>query len=262
MALSGLTWGDADRQVVQAINQEPERFLAFLRGFEIERDHMTEYVKNRLSSGHYCGIGELFINGHGRTIAGDSPGLMELYRLAAEFQVPVLIHWTIGSLSEKEPGTKPSYQQLKKALGTNPKTLFILAHCGKGPPPLRQNFEDILDYLLKQYKNLHLDISGLQDDLFADDGTTTTFGKLLMRLIEKYPHQFMLGFDLGEPGALFSEASATIKLFRKFLSLLPIEVARKIAGENAQRVLCPGRLMNLEKKQPHLSPTPMLHPAP
>ena len=217
---------------------------------DIIRGTSNEYIRNRLSTGEYNGIGELFINGHGRNIPGDGPELMELYRTAAKFQVPVLVHWTIGSLSEKEPSTKICYQQLKKALWENPQTAFILAHCGKGPPPLRQNFEGILDYLLKQYKNLFLDISGLQDDLFADDGTLSAFGGLLTRLMEKYPNQFMLGFDLGEPSNLLSEADATVKVFRKFLSMIPMNVAKKIAGENAQRVLCPSRLMNLEKKKP------------
>jgi|GEM_PF-3481652 len=233
MALSGLTGADADQQSLEAASREPKRFLAFLRGFELDREHVNRYVRNCLVRGKYHGIGELFINGHGRCIPGDAPPLMEVYRTAGEFQVPVLFHWTIGSLNPAEFGSKEGFQQLKRVLEDNCATTFILAHCGKGPSPLRKNFPAILDYLLNRYKNLFMDISGLHDDLFSDEGELSEFGKCLVCLIEKYSDRFMLGFDVGEPGNLLSHADQVVRIYRKFLSSFSRKTAEKLAGRNS-----------------------------
>jgi len=248
MAVSGLTESDPDQVALEAARKYPDRFLAFLRDFHTDWESSVDYVKTRLTNEKFNGIGELFINGHGRRIAGDNPVLMKIYRVAAQFRVPVLCHWTICSLNEKEPGTKAIFQQLERALAQNPKTDFILANCGTGPQPLRKNFPQILDYLLKQYKNLFMDLSGHQDELFDNQGNLSDFGKVLAKLCKNYPDRFILAFDLGDPGTLFFQADSVARTYRKFLSLFPRNIAQKIGNENAQRLLNPTRLRSIEKK--------------
>lgn len=240
--VSGLARDGSDREVAGAGWNEPDRIMPFLRGFELDRGYSIDYVRNRLASGRFKGIGELFINGHGRRVAGDNPVLMEIYRLAAEYQVPVLIHWTIGSENPREAGTREGYQQLKRALALNASTTFILAHCGKGPPPCRPTFGAILEHLLTRYPNLCLDLSGIQPDLVTPEDTLTELGETVFRLMDKFPTRFLLGFDLVEPANPATQADLTIRRYRELLVGLSRGHAELIGRTNALNLF--GRCRN------------------
>ncbi|MCX8043402.1 MAG: hypothetical protein N3B18_04665, partial [Desulfobacterota bacterium] len=93
-----------DDKIEQAYNEYPDLFIPFLRGFDLQDTAAPSYVREKLAQKKFKGIGELIINGHGIAIAADNKVLMEIYRIAGECAVPVLIHMTIGSNSENEPG--------------------------------------------------------------------------------------------------------------------------------------------------------------
>jgi hypothetical protein len=248
MGLSGLTGSQADEQALQAERVFPDHFFLFLRGFDPTWDHAPDYVKGRLSTGEYSGIGELFIHGHGRRIDGDHPVLMKIYRLAAEYRVPVLMHWTFGSMSERERGTSAVFRSLRHAVQQNPQTRFILAHCGLGPLPTRPDYVAAANQLLFDFPHLSFDISDLHDRLFTGRGDLSDFGFELQDMMRKHPNQFLTGFDIGEPGSLKQQAEQSITAIRAFLGTLPKNLARKVARENAVALLAPAIKNNQQLK--------------
>ncbi|RCK79340.1 MAG: putative 5-oxo-L-prolinase [Candidatus Ozemobacter sibiricus] len=252
MGVSALVWHDADQLVAGAGFAEPDRFFPFLRGFDLERNTSIDYVRNRLATGRFKGIGELFINGHGHRTPGDHPVLMEIYRLAGEYRVPVLLHWTIGSRAEREAGTREGFQALKRVLAAHPATTFILAHLGRGPAPHRENHFAVLEHLLHRYRNLRLDLAGLHRDLYDGEGRLTPFASALLDLIKRFPRRFLLGLDLGEPGSLAREADATVAAWRRFLVYLPSEVAAAVGRTNALQIFGACRHPDLERVRPPL----------
>ncbi len=252
MGVSALVWHDADRLVAGAGFAEPDRFFPFLRGFELDRGTSIDYVRNRLATGRFKGIGELFVNGHGHHTPGDHPVLMEIYRLAGEYRVPVLLHWTIGSRAEREAGTREGFQALKRVLGAHPGTTFILAHLGRGPAPHRENHFAVLDHLLQRYRNLRVDLAGLHRDLYDAEGRLSRFGNELLELIKRFPRRFLLGLDLGEPGSLAGEADATVSAWRRFLVYLPYEAAEAVGRTNALHLFGACRHPDLERARPPL----------
>lgn len=237
MALSGLVWKEPDRHVLEAVVKDPDRFVAFLRGFEPDREYSIDYVQNQLATGKFKGIGELFINGHGRRVPGDHPVLRVIYQLAAEYRVPVLLHWTIGSVNPAERGTREDYQALKRVLRENPATAFILAHCGLGPRPFRPVFPQVLAHLLSKYPNLYLDLSGLHEELLDAQDRKTELGKALFALMAKHPSRFLGGFDFGETAANPAQAASVIRKLWLFVCGLTPEKAVKVIRGNALQML-------------------------
>lgn len=240
MAISGITLGESDEGVRRAGIVYPDRLLPFLRDFDPVAETSVAYVKNRLASGWYRGVGEIFLNGHGRSVRADHPVLQRIYEIAAERRVPVLLHLTIGSAGVEEPATTEQVRQLASVLSRNPKTMFILGHCGAGPLPRHPQFMMQLRYLLTRYPNLSLDISRLESEFFADDGRRSTIGTELLRLMIRFPHAFLVGFDLGDHWADRPAAARHIALFRLFLADLPPDVQRRVAVENAQAIFSRG----------------------
>ncbi|MBF0498981.1 MAG: amidohydrolase family protein [Candidatus Riflebacteria bacterium] len=237
MCLSGLPGGDGDRWVAPSAWENPEWVRPFLMNFDPEANESVLYVHNQLNTGCFQGVGELFINGHGRRVHGDNPVLMSIYRLAADARVPVLFHWTLGSTEAKEQGTKADFQALKRVLSLNPDVIFVLAHCALGPSPRRRDYDRILDYLLTKFSNLYTDISGIHKELFDKDGSISQLGIMLAELIEKHPSRFLLGFDLSDSRFRPEECDATIRIYRKFLMFLGTRNAELVARKNALMIL-------------------------
>ena len=255
MGISGLTGASADEQVLKAETLFPGQFYLFLRGFDPTWDHAPDYVKSWLATGKYHGIGELFIHGHGRRLEGDHPVLRQIYSLAADFQVPVLMHWTFGSMSERERGTTAVFRRLRRVLNLHPRTRFILAHCGLGPPPTRPDYAAAANQLLFDFPHLSFDISDLHERLFTERGDLSDFAFDLQDMIRKHPQQFLTGFDIGEPGSLRGQADRAVDAVKMFLATLPRSLARKVAQENARALFAPGitnnRRVQAAKKRFH-----------
>jgi len=240
MALSGLVWSDGDT-LGASTRYRWDGFLPFLRDFDPLRGESVDYVYHHLRSGLYKGVGELFINGHGRRLPGDHPVLMEIYRVAGSFEVPVLVHWTLGSTSDQEPGTRDAFRQLKRVLRDCASTTFILAHGGLGPPPHRPDYPKILEHLLRRYPNLRLDLSGLHDTWFTAEGEVTSWGRQILMLAHRFPDRLLLGFDLSRPGEIGPEADATARLQRAFLARMTTQEAEAVGRRNALAIFgrCP-----------------------
>lgn len=217
--------------------QRPDAIIPFLRGFPLSVPESEDYVRKNLDSGTFRGVGELIITGHGTALRGDGEIPMAIFRIAGEYKAPVLVHWTIGSNNRDELGQPVNLQQLLNALRGNRSTTFILAHCGAGPPPQKDNFGRMLDALLKDNSNLYMDIAGMHDLLMTPDFKPTELGTTILSVMRRYPDRFLVGFDVGDDEHPFNTKFDYARVYSAFLSHLTRAAAKKAAFRNAEKIL-------------------------
>lgn len=224
-----------DLKIIEAAKNN-SHFIPFLRGFELTDMQSLNYVRQMLEKNIFKGIGELLVNGHGIRLGADSPFMMELYKLAAQYQIPVLIHFTFGSMSKNEPGGEMQLNQLKNALAQHPATTIIVAHCGAGPKPQHNNYQQYLETLLANYPNLYLDLAGMHIDLYEKD-VLTPLGETIIHIIKKYPDRFLLGFDFDDIMFPYEKGTEILKYYKKFLANFDLATAQQVAYTNAKQLL-------------------------
>ena len=133
-----------------------------------------------LAGGLYHGIGELHLIG-GFTPAWNSPVITDLAQLAAEFDVPILIHTEIS---------RPDY--MKNLCQAHSQTRFVWAHAGAILPP------DQVGQILETCANVWAELAARDPWRFVGNPITDRQRTLLpawRQLIEAYPDRFMLGSD-------------------------------------------------------------------
>ncbi len=166
--------------------------------------------------------------------------------LATRFQVPMIIH------AEGEPKVVAGMEHVLKSY---PNAAVIWAHnCGRQPA-------EAIKRLLKDYPNLYCDLGGMTYTRSFGYGTSWprktpwTFpiengrGRLLpemKELFERFPDRFMVGMDVYFYGA-YQYFPERVQRFRQLLSDLSAATARKLAYENAERVL---KLPPVPRQQP------------
>jgi predicted TIM-barrel fold metal-dependent hydrolase len=204
-------------------------------------------VETKLRAGGFFGLGEIVLRYHGHFEPGanccpevdrpaDSPLMFRIADMATRYQVPMLIH------AEGEPHVVAGMERVLKSY---PNATVIWAHnCG------RQSAEAIRR-LLGDHSNLYCDLGGMTHTRPFGYGTSwprgtpwtfpieTGYGRLhteMKELFERFPDRFMVGMDVyfNEAYRFFPER---VHRFRQLLSELPAETARKLAYENAERVL-------------------------
>ena len=226
---------DLDDKIISA-SEKIDNIIPFLRGFLLTEQKSVQYVSQRLGTNKFKGIGELIVNGHGTRLGADSPIMMDIYSLAGQYKVPVLIHFTFGSTNVNEPGGDEQVNQLKKALSQNPNTTIIVAHCGAGPAPHTSNYKDNLEMLLTNYPNLYFDIAGMHIDLYQNN-TLTPLAEIIIDVIKKYPDRFLVGFDFDDIMYPYENGTEIIQYYENFLDNFEITVSQKVAYDNAKKVL-------------------------
>lgn len=222
---------------LRAKPQIQKRLHPFASGFNGNDKTSGQYFRLLLSSypGVFQGIGEIF--GHhdslGHMIPGISPnstsqGYKMLYKLAAKYHMPVLIHNNISTWSQAD---KNRYLgEMEETLKEYPNTTFIWAHAGISRYLYVRNLAPVFDRLLATYPNLDVDISW-----FVWEGLIYKDQKLDLQwkeLILKYPTRFMIGSDFV---GTFKDAPAYAAEIHKYdilFSQLPFETARKVAHDN------------------------------
>ncbi len=144
--------------------------------------------------------------------SGDTPranneAMTRIYHLAAERDLPVLLHSNITSKRERNP---LYLAEIEEPLRNHPHTRFIWAHAGSSMEIHRHQTQ--MDFLLPvltrlagglpQPCNVDLSWSVLQPYLLDDKGVPR---KAWVALVERYPEPFMLGSDVvgrfGSPGS-------------------------------------------------------------
>lgn len=150
-------------------------------------------------------------DGAGALVLPDDPRLHDLWELAGELQLPVLIHtadpvafwWPVDEHNERfdelgghpewafgKPGL-PSYERLLDALeglvAAHPRTTFIAAHVASASEDLAR-----VSRLLDAYPNLVVDVSARIAELGRQP-------RAAWRLIARHPERVLFGTDMFPP---------------------------------------------------------------
>lgn len=230
--------------VKQLSAKQREHFHPFLSGFNPNDKNSAAHIQRMLdlNPGLWQGIGEVFTRHDDLTalISGDTPranneALMRIYTLAAQHDLPVLVHSNITSKREKNP---LYLAEIEQPLGQHPRTRFIWAHAGTSAEIHRHQTQmdfllPTLTRLLATYPNLYVDLSWsmLTPYLLDEQGSARPEW---VALVERFPERFMLGSDVV---GRFDKLGQELHSFDPFLDALPVEVAHKVAKDNFVQVL-------------------------
>ena len=221
--------GAPDALALEWARKYSDRFIPFagkeaIRGFirsdgerawTLQAPAVVAYLQQleaALKAGEFKGIGEINIH-PGPRFPADSALMRHLWSLSAKYQVPLSIH-----LDARDE----TVAELECLVGSDRRGILLWAHAGGASPAL-------LRRLMKAYPNLYAELSGRLSAVRRVPDWRI--------LLEEYPDRFVIGtdeFDL----AGFVHA---IGSWRKILDQLSAPTARKIAHENAERLLNPGR---------------------
>ncbi|MEN8638283.1 amidohydrolase family protein [Pseudomonas sichuanensis] len=220
------------------------RFHPFLTGFNPVDKNAVSHIERMLElyPGLWQGIGEVFTRHDDLTAltSGDTPranneAMTRIYHLAAERDLPVLLHSNITSKRERNP---LYLAEIEEPLRNHPHTRFIWAHAGSSLEIHRHQTQmdfllPVLSRLLEDYPNLYVDLSWsvLEPYLLDAEGVPR---QAWLQLVERFPERFMLGSDLV---GRFDSLGEQLHGFKPFLDALPEAVANKLARDNFLAVL-------------------------
>ena len=237
-----------DTLIAHAYKQVPaeqrRRFHPFLSGFNPNDKNSDAHIRRmlELDPGLWQGIGEVFTRHDDLTalIHGDAPranneALARVYHLAAEYDLPVMLHSNITSKRERNP---LYLQEIEDPLRNHPHVRFIWAHAGTSMEIHRHQKKldfllPTLERMLETYPNLYIDLSWtmLRPYLLDKDGKPD---EAWVQLVSSYPARFMLGSDVV---GRFDSLGEYMRGFEPFLDALPEDVAHNVAHDNFLSVL-------------------------
>ncbi|WLG58750.1 amidohydrolase family protein [Pseudomonas extremorientalis] len=234
--------------VAAAVNKltpgQRQHFHPFLSGFNPNDKNSAAYIQRMLdlNPGLWQGIGEVFTRHDDLTAitAGDTPranneAMTRIYHLAAENDLPVMLHSNITSKRERNP---LYLAEVEEPLRNHPHTRFIWAHAGTSKEIHRHQVQmdfllPTLSRMLEAYPNLYIDLSWsvLTPYLLDDAGQPRPEW---VKLVERFPERFMLGSDVV---GRFNKLGKQMRSFDPFLDALSEGVARKVARDNFLAIL-------------------------
>ena len=181
----------------------------------------------------------------------DHPLLLDLADIAAEHDVPIDLHMDLLTAPEPTPRQLAGYQNPKTLPATLPALEHLLAHNLKAKIVWDHGGSDWIGHLTPQligglmdrYPNLYMSLrpvpapAPVSNKLFSQAGLNSQWASLLKR----HPDRFFIGTDCfyvppgatGAPAEFSRQNTVKLQATRAFLRLLPVELARKIAYENA-----------------------------
>lgn len=118
-----------DDWVLAAAERYPDIIIPALNGFDPEDPDAVDYVREQLETGKWKLIGELDLRNQVKKneIPANGTIMMDIYALAAEYSVPVMVHYDFAYGTTRSEGL----EEFENALDENPDTIFIYAHnCG------------------------------------------------------------------------------------------------------------------------------------
>lgn len=118
-----------DDWVLDAAKKYPGFIIPSLGGFDPADPDAVDYVREHLATGDWKMIGELDLRNRVKktTTAANTSIMMDIYEIAAEYDVPVMMHYDFEYGASQEQGLA----EFADALEKNPDTTFIYAHsCG------------------------------------------------------------------------------------------------------------------------------------
>jgi hypothetical protein len=150
-----------DDWVMGAHSQYPDVIIPLLAGFDPADANAPTYVQQQLATGNWKGIGELDLRNSPKqtTTAANSPIMMQIYALAATYDVPVLMHHQTDYGTDSASGEA----ELRDAFSQNPNTNFITAH-------------SCMLNLLAEYSNVYCEYEFPNSEIPAEYGDRVIFG--------------------------------------------------------------------------------------
>ncbi len=245
-------WYSATDVVVAAAlkelsDEQRRRFHPFLSGFNPNDKNADAHIRRmlELDPGLWQGLGEIFTRHDDVTALteGDTPranneALTRVYHLAAEFDLPVMLHSNITSKRERNP---LYLAELEEPLRNHPHTRFIWAHAGTSMELHRhqEKLEFLLGTvtrLLDDYPNLYIDLSWTMLKPYLLDEKDQPDPDWI-KLVERHPSRFVLGSDVV---GRFDSLGESMRAFVPFLDALSPDTARKVARDNFLALLPSG----------------------
>ncbi|MBC3438358.1 amidohydrolase family protein [Pseudomonas sp. BW16M2] len=224
--------------------EQRRRFHPFLTGFNPVDKNAVSHIERMLDlyPGLWQGIGEVFTRHDDLTAltSGDTPranneAMTRIYHLAAERDLPVLLHSNITSKRERNP---LYLAEIEEPLRNHPHTRFIWAHAGSSVEIHRHQEQmdfllPVLTRLLEDYPNLYVDLSWsvLEPYLLDPQGAPR---QDWVALVERFPQRFVLGSDLV---GRFDSLGEQMHGFDPFLDALPAAVAEQVSRTNFLNLL-------------------------
>lgn len=228
-----------DEEVLSLHARHPERVVPAIGfqnpGWLQQSARFVDEVEGKLASGRFRWMGELLLRHYGvpelrapeYDVSPDSHLFGKVLALSARHGVPLTVH------HEAEPGNVEAF---RRALRQNRDALVVWAHwCGRATPDEARRF-------LEEFPNLYCDLgasSGKRRYAHEKNPLINEAGHLQpswRALIVAFSDRFLAAVDAVDP-AHYDHYEAWVNGMRKFITELPPEVGRKVAHENAERLL-------------------------
>jgi hypothetical protein len=232
-------------ELAKVEDRDRQRLHAFVSGINPTDKNSTLHIRRMLDlyPGVFAGIGEI-VTRHddlttllpgGEAPRANSEAMMRIYELAAERDLPVLLHSNLTSVREREPLYLP---EIEAALANNPRTRIIWAHAGASAEIHRNQgpmkfLRPVIADLLEKHPNLWIDLSWTVLDPYLLDKKGKP-RRAWLELIERYPERFVIGSDVV---GKFDSLGEKMREFDPLLEALPESVAAGLARENLLRLL-------------------------
>ena len=235
-----LTGAAAEERAKQAVAAHPTRLVRFA-AIDVTQPNSVDYLRAAVQSGAK-GFGEIKSQ-----VAAAGPEMQRLYALAAELNVPILIHFQEVS----QPGSPGTYhtglKQFDAMLKKFPKTTFI-GHADAFWDNVSADYAEdtsypkgpikpggVTDRVLGEYPNLFADMSANSGNNFLMRDP-----EFAARFVERHQNKLMFGSDCpcvdgnGTDRGGRCIARATLTQLQKIAAP---DVFRKIVWENGMRVM-------------------------
>jgi predicted TIM-barrel fold metal-dependent hydrolase len=247
-----LTRNDAAPEVAMLQAQRPTMFPCWFGSTDVTKPDAEKFLTQAVKSGAK-GLGELKFH-----VEADGPEMRRIYDLAAELNVPVLIHFQEVSQAAAEGGYNTGVKRFAAILKAYPKTKFI-AHADAFWANISADYHEdtayptgpiapggISDKLLSDYPNIQGDLASnsANNALSRDPAFTRDF---LKRHQDKLHFGSDCNCDDGKGGGAAQNSPSVAPrmrgkcVARETLTLLTAsttpEVFRKLAWTNAHRLL-------------------------
>lgn len=211
----------------EAYKRNPDRIIPFFSGVNLLDESGWETARNNLEKG-YFGIGELAAASTNSPVLANvawktqhpMDGILpDMYKLAAEYDVPLLLHI--------DPPSGYPMDKLEEALRAYPETTIIFAHANAYSTP------DRVRRLLADHPNLYADFFA---GFTAFNPGSSHQLEDYVPVMKEFPDRFVLSTDSGY-GLEGGYQKAVEAMYLMLDVLGDGELVRKIAGANMQALI-------------------------
>lgn len=226
----GLVSSTPDEGTIRLWKHAPNRIVPELRPYHgsagssnwTKMPGMDDYLEGRLEQYPHEGIGEFHIH---RLDPDDEPLLRKVTQMAKSRGIPIHIH----------SGAAP----VELLYRLEPSLTIIWAHAGMSEPP------GVVEKMMEKYSTLYADTSFRELDILASDENLDPDWE---RVLKRFSMRFMVGTDTWV-NSQWDRYGQLIDLNRRWLALLPRNVAERIAFRNAQTLF--GREVSMQQIGTH-----------